>query len=123
MEGEARRVGLLRELRAFDEWVPQEALFKYMALNVVDENYYAWFMRYIQMACFELKVDLSVAQLGVRVLEDDHLRFIVAHEGREVHFTGRVVGFQIVLAYRQVPALQEGLNNEQITKDGGTDLS
>jgi hypothetical protein len=106
------RAKILREIAAFDPFIPQNSLYEFMANHVVDENYYAWFVRYVQMACFELKVDLSLAGLGVRIVNEDDLVFVVNSSGAEVHFTGTVVGHQIVLAYNQVPKLQEGHHAE-----------
>jgi hypothetical protein len=104
------RAKILKEIAAFDPFIPQNSLYEFMANHVVHENYYAWFSRYVQMACYALQVDLSLAGLGVRIVNEDDLVFVVNSSGTEVHFTGKVVGHQIVLAYNQVPKLQEGHN-------------
>lgn len=99
------------------DW-PVEAVnqdvFDLMREHTVDQNYYNWFMRYVQMSCFTLGEDLSVTKLRIKLVNQDELEFVVQGRAREAYFTGRVVTHQIALAYNQVPALR-GLTDGDTT--------
>lgn len=116
------RESLLGKFSKSPTFMPNQSMFDLVRDNVVDDNYYAWYMRYVQMACHVLEVDLSDACLGAQLVDEDSLIFIVSSgrdDGKEVHYTGTVVGHQIVLAFKQVPEIQVGQN--EYTKNDGAD--
>lgn len=102
------------------DW-PVEAVnqdvFDLMRENVVDQNYYNWFMRYVQMSCYALNEDLSVARLRIKLVNEDELEFVVQGSAQEAYFTGRIVTHQIALIYNQIPVLRGLSDGDTTTTD------
>ena len=80
-----------------------EQAYELVRQHAVDVNYYNWFVRYVQQAAFALQTDLAQVQFRIKLHGEDELEFVLSNATQESHFTGRVVGHQIVLAYNQKP--------------------